>query len=105
MIDVKWQQSKIARIKAMGPRFDHKILSQNLMLHDLMGGSLCGYPAGYGVVKHGNFIKLTVAAEMIEMSVRVDNCHRFVSYLCYGLTQVPNSTTGVDQGRLFRSDH
>src|SRR6266567_490973 len=70
-----------------------------------MGSSLYRNPAGQRVVKHGNFIKLTVAAEMIEVRVRVDNDHRFVSYLRYCLPQVPNSTTGVDQGRLFRSDN
>ena len=51
------------------------------------------------MVKDGNFIKLPVAAEMIEVSVRVDNYHRFVSHICYCVTQVPNSTTSVDQGR------
>lgn len=31
------------------------------------------------MVKHGNFIELTVAAEMIEVSVHVDKDHRFVT--------------------------
>ena len=53
------------------------------------------------MVKHGNFIELGVAAKVIEMGVRIDNYHRFISDFFYGLTQVANSTTGVDQGCLL----
>jgi hypothetical protein len=41
---------------------------------------------GQRVVKHSNFIKVTVTAEMIGMGVGVDNYHRFISDLFYGLT-------------------
>jgi len=56
------------------------------------------------MIQHGKFVKLTIAAEMIEMSMRVDYDHRFVSYLGYYLTQVSDSATAVDQGSLFWSD-
>lgn len=56
------------------------------------------------MVQRGNFIKLTIAAEMIEVRVGVENYHRFVSYLGYCLTQVSNSAAGVDQGSRFWSD-
>jgi hypothetical protein len=69
-----------------------------------MRGSLYRHPARQWVVKHGNVIKLTVTAKMIEVSVCVDNDHRFVSDLFYCATEVPNSATGVDQDRLFKSD-
>ena len=55
------------------------------------------------MIKHGDFIELGVAAKVIEMGVRINNYHRFISYFFYGLTQVANSTTGVDQGRLLLS--
>jgi hypothetical protein len=43
-----------------------------------------------------------VTAEMIGMSVGVDNHHWFINYRFDGLTEVANATTRVDQGRLLR---
>ena len=86
MTDLKRQERKTARIKAWGPRFDHQTFSQDFGLDDLLGYAFFRHAMGQRVIKHSNFIKLTVTAEMIGMGVGVDNHHRFISYRFYGLT-------------------
>jgi hypothetical protein len=65
--------------------------------------SLLGGPTAKGMIEHRNLLKLMVATEMIGMSVRVDDDHWLVRYFCYGLAQIANATTSVDQHRFVPS--
>ena len=67
--DLQRWYSESAAIKAPWPRVDHQILSQNFGPYGLLGHSFFCHAAGQWMVKHRNFIKLMVTAEMIGMCV------------------------------------
>ena len=64
----RWHREGAA-IKAPWPRVDQQILSQNFGPYGLLGHSFFCHAAGQWMVKHRNFIKLMVTAEMIGMCV------------------------------------
>ena len=69
-----------------------------------MGDSLLRYPPGQRMIEHGDVAELTVAAEMIEMGMGVDDDHRFIGNLLDGLPQVADATTRIDEGRPVLAD-
>jgi len=69
-----------------------------------MRNSLFCHTMGEWMVKHSNMLECVIAADMIRMSMRVDNHHWFVRHCFNDLVQVTDTTTRIDERRPVSSN-